>query len=311
MNPGDARHENERGGFMKGAGICLCCLVVGFLLGVALDAKNRPNNILLTINPDSKVSLSPQPGDMIRWATPTDPQGTSVNINFTAGFAPCLKNTGILGASCVYDPIAGGPSLYLYGCTSNQPPNSCYDPAFGPRCGSCPTPGTHPPPFLIKYFVNTLIWDIARLFSEMAALPETPQNLGGSTGSPGDRGQEVHALEPAAPPRVIEVAAVCAGNAPAVFPSGSSGSVTSLTAEPSDTITWNPYGEYSITGLESVCTGGNPSSSGNQSCTIKTGTASSAPYTYTLKMTCGGAPASATEKIFIQGSVAAPMAGNK
>jgi hypothetical protein len=76
-----------------------------------------------------------------------------------------------------------------------------------------------------------------------------------------------------------------------------------MTAEPGDTITWNPYDNYIIAGLnagsQNICANGNPSSPDNLSCTINSGTSNNVPYPYTLTMSCG-ASNSITEYLLIE-----------
>jgi hypothetical protein len=111
-----------------------------------------------------------------------------------------------------------------------------------------------------------------------------PENQGGPPGPSPPLAQ---------PSSVIEVAARCDGNAPAVYPSGSSTSTTTIPARPLDTITWNNYDHdngYKIAMNPNLCTQSElPSSSGkNHSCTIKDGTTGDVTGNvhYTLTMTC-------------------------
>lgn len=308
LNSSETKHMKAKGRYIKAICTCLCCLIIGFLLGVALDAKYRPNHILLYINADSKVSISPRPGDIISWATKDDPYGKKITINYTAGLAPCKANTGIQ-TPCIFEPLDGGPDLYLFGCTLSADPKTCFDPQYGPKCTGCGqgTNYTSFPPLTFHDFWNTLGWDIARLINPVPTLRKAPQNLAGlgitSVNS-------TNAVPLTSPSSLVEVAALCNGNTPAVFLGGSSSVITHIPARALDTITWNAYNSYSITNLNICSQGSMPSSPGaNQSCTVKSDTpVSSVPYT--LNMTCNNAASSAQEYIDVVGSSLSPKSAN-
>ena len=266
MDSSNKVHENTKGRFRTVVGVCLCCLILGFLLGVALDAKYRPNRILLYINADGKVSLSPKPGDIINFAAFDDETGANVKVSHTADLIPC--DPSFLPPTCVYAPYTDGPDLYLFGCASagNVP---CFDPQYGPKCPKCPGSGIRKGKFL-TFFWHILWEDLEELLRISPVERRLPENQRGPSG-----GSAVsHALEaqqqivPQPPPRVQEFVVACDKNgAPGVFPSGSADSIdtvtTPITAEPSDTITWTlypPAKSFTISPLDKACNGRNPSS---------------------------------------------------
>lgn len=300
MNSDQAKGENAKGGLIKGTSICLCCLIIGFLLGVAVDAKYRPNHILLYVNTDSKVSLSPKPGDIISWATKNDPLGRNVKINYTAGLAPCKLDTSFPPPTCVYQPFDDGPDLYLFGCTLSSDPKTCFDPQYGPKCAGCgQLDSTSFAPLISEYYWNTLGWDLARLFNPVPKQPKAPQNLAEPAGIPPVTNTAVMAPTLG----LTEVVAKCNGNTPAVYPGGGSDPITHIPARPLDTITWNAYNSYSITNLNVCNQASMPSSSGgNQSCTIKSDTPVGSSVAYALNMTCNNVASSTQEYIDVQSS---------
>ena len=287
MNSTERVREYTKGGrFRTVIGICLCFSVLGFLAGFALDAKYRPNRILLYINADGKVSLSPEPGDIISFAAFDDETGASVAVNHTAGFIPCDPNSKFPPPTCVYAPFTDGPNLYLFGCTSAGG-ISCFDPQYGPKCPKCPGGQTHVGySSQVLYFAEVFSVDVKRLlFSPVKRM--LPIQVVTIAPSP----------PPPTPSNVNEVAAKCNGNAPAVYLTGSSTPTTSIPARPLDTITWNNYDrDYVITNLNICTQPALPSSGGtNQSCTIKGGSAGN--VTYTLTMTCNNVKSDMAETI--------------
>jgi hypothetical protein len=307
------------------SGACLCCLIIGFLIGVALDAKYRPNNILLYINPDGKESLSPLPGDIISFASNKDLSLSKVNVTYTAGLAPCDPTSPFPAPTCVYKPFAHGPDLYLFGCTFGSKSMDCYDPQYGPQCVGCgsgpSTGGLFPHPHPTLPLLKVVIWDIGGPFRVSPDEQILPQRSGAPSGE-SQGGQkidaQVHEVTSAtAPPRLQEFVAACdpATNKPAIFAPGKPAATTTILAEPGDTITWNPYADYTTAGLGSplnppICVdGNNPSSSGNESCEINS-PLTSKTYQYTLEMTCGGVSSSTPENIQIQNPTVA-VAGKK
>jgi hypothetical protein len=292
MNAREGTTQSAKGLFLKGACVCIVCLIVGFFSGVALNARYGPNHILLYINADSKVSLSPRPGDTISFAADGDPTGANIKINYTRSLIPCETNSDPTDPTCVYAPYANGPSLYLYSCALNQPPNSCYDPQLGPQCSGCPTPGVVSKLALLK----VAAFDVKAALKFSPPLRELPHLQGGPGGG-------IPVISSAPPDLVQEYVAACdSTNKPAVYPNGSTSPMTTpIVAEPGDTITWTLYpppNSYQISGLDAVCTtGSSPSSSGSQSCIIKSSASGNIPYT--LNMACS-ASSSTGETISIK-----------
>jgi hypothetical protein len=320
MNAENTKERSGRGRFIKGCCICLCCLIIGFLLGVALDAKYHPNRIDLLIAPDSKVALAPHKGDIINWTAGADPEHTQVQINFPVDPIPCLEvEGGTTGATCIFDPVDNGPSMYLYGCTLSESPGSCYDPtvAIGPRCPGCPPLPPSPPPLPINRFLNILKWDFERLFELSPGRRMVHHNLSGSTGVAGAKGLEAQSHEeklpsPAStspPARVIDVVAACNGGVAAVF--GPNGPVANNTipAETGDTITWLPYASYTITFADAnACTPSTLTDSTTQSCAIKS---PSGTLPYSLKMPSCTTTPTVTEYVQLPNATAATNPAGK
>jgi hypothetical protein len=314
MNSIEGRNKNANGHFTKKTSLSLClfCLTVGFLLGVALDAKYRPNKILLFVNPDTKVSLMPQPGDTISWASPGYPHGQPVNINFTAKQIPCISN---VSSPCIYDPIDQGPSLYLYACTLNSAPSTCFDPGIGNTNTTGPPPGQVKfPKLTLKDFADTLVWDIERLFGGLPALPRVSQNLSEFPESSGTNGLQPQGKPaspptppplPPPPPRVQEFVAACSNNAPGIFkvgdPTPTDTVANPIIAEPNDTITltlYPPPVDYNTNGLSGVCKNGELSA-GRPSCIVNN-VSVSVNTKFNLSMVCtGSTPTSTPESIAV------------
>jgi hypothetical protein len=311
MNPIDGKPGPAKGWWKKCAGLCLACLILGFLLGFALDARYRPNHIQLYVNQNSKVSLKPKPGDIISWATYTDKLGNPIPIviNFGGpGPYPCENPSPYPPPTCVYKPPPDGPDVYLYGCTLGNDPQgtSCFDPVVGPQCSGCGSTGGIPP-YSFQYFWFTFEWDIARLLNPAEGPSKAPQNLKGSTGTAPPKGQEklVNAAPTAPPSSIVNVYAECKSGAQAIYPFNGNQPILNILAQPNYEITWNRWSkDYSISNLpQGFCLQTDPPSSpgDNQSCTINPSTVSNGTYPYTLTMACGGAPSN-TQYIVITGS---------
>jgi hypothetical protein len=266
MDSSNKVHENTKGRFRTVVGVCLCCLILGFLLGVALDAKYRPNRILLYINADGKVSLSPKPGDIINFAAFDDETGANVKVSHTADLIPC--DPKVPPPTCVYAPFTPGPDLYLFGCKSKDG-TDCFDPQYGPKCPKCPGGQIVKGQFFVLFW--HILWEdleeLLRISPVERRLPENQSGpSGGSAVSHALEAQEQIVSPP--PPRVQEFVVACDKNgAPGVFPSGSADSIDTrqkpIAAEPSDTITWTlypPAKSFTISPLDKACNGRNPSS---------------------------------------------------
>jgi hypothetical protein len=296
---------------------CLCCLIVGFLIGVALDSLYGPNRILLYINPDGKVSVSPQPGDIISFAAFDDKTGKNVSVSYTAGLKPCGSIDGAPLSTCVYNPGLVGPSLYLFGCKSAGG-TDYYDPQYGPKCVACGggpgAGGLFPHPHPTLPLLKVVIWDLGgpfRISPDHQILPQSPgASSGGSQGGQEFEAQ-VHEVDSSSPPpRAQEFVAACDANKAAIFPSGSTTSTTTpIVAEPGDTITWNPYSAYTIAFDDMICVQSAVASNGNLSCTVKNSI--SGPHNYTLNMPACTASTSITEKINVQTPMLAANSGSR
>jgi hypothetical protein len=272
-------------------------LIIGFLLGVALDAQYRPNNILLYINPDGKESLSPQPGDIISFASDKDLSVSKVNVTYTADLIPCEKYSPFPPSTCIYKPFAQGPDLYFFGCTYGPDNKHCYDPQYGPQCVGCGAgPGTggqfpHPQPELP--LLRVVFWDLEAIFRIPPSQQARPQGSGSSSGGSQSaqvfqaQAHDVNSSSP--PPRVQEYVAGCYNGAPGIFNPGDPEPIdrvmTPINAEPGDTITlalYPPPNSYSTSGLSGVCSSGDLSA-GSPSCIVNNVTGT---YKFQLKMAC-------------------------
>jgi hypothetical protein len=338
MTPEEMEREKARRRLVKYCSTtCLCCLIIGFLLGVALDARYRPDNIRFNISSDSKISLMPKPGDIISFAADKDPSGVAAKITmkYTAGIKPCKSNIDSTDPTCVYWPYKNGPRLYLFGCTfgPNGTEKPCYDPQYGPKCNPCGGTGGNIPFPTPLPILHVVFWDIESLLGVVPSEQALPQSArmssGGSQGS--QVNEEARVLDntpaPPPPPRVQELVAACYNGVPAVFQSGSDTPITPdpnapITAEPSDTITWNAYDKYNITGLNggslNICANGNPSGDpaspgGNQSCIINPGTGSKTPYPYQVNISTGACISSqaTTEYLLVETPTVPPSAKRK
>ena len=337
MNAEDTKRKRGKGR-LRGFSICLLCLILGFLLGVVLDALFRPNSIYLAIQQDGKVSLSPQAGDIINWAAAVDPQHNTAQISFPVGPIPCRTvNSGTTGVTCIFDPIDNGPGtfprLFLFNCSLNNAPASCYDPLIqiGPRCPGCPPVSIQGSPghkakqiwdstgWKIKQVWDAMGWDFKRLFGLSLGDRMVPQNQSGSTGTTVTNGLDAQGsgtrvsapLASAPPPRVIDVVAACNNGVAAVFDANGPVANNTISAEQGDKITWIPYAPYTINFADAnACT---PSSltETNQSCVIQP-PSGKPPYKpqYTLNMpSCSKDPT--TEYVQLPNAIPAPKAAVK
>jgi len=320
MNAEDTKRKRGKGR-LKGFSICLLCLILGFLLGVVLDALFRPNSIYLAIQQDGKVSLSPQAGDIINWAAAVDPQHNTAQISFPVGPIPCRTvNSGTTGVTCIFDPIDNGPGtfprLFLYNCSLNNAPASCYDPLIqiGPRCPGCPPVSIQGSPghkakqiwdstgWKIKQVWDAMGWDFKRLFGLSLGdrMVLDAQGSGTRVSAP---------LASAPPPRVIDVVAACNNGVAAVFDANGPVANNTISAEQGDKITWIPYAPYTINFADAnACTPSSLTESTMQSCTIQS---SSGTLPYSLYMASCKTTPTVTENVQLPNAIAAPKPASK
>jgi hypothetical protein len=289
-NKGTAGRRIGGGSIWAYAGV----MVAGFVLGVGLDARYRPNHIVFEVQPDTKVNLAPYRGDIIEWKS-SNPQSTSTGIRFFSSKVPCSEPNG--GNQCTFAPLTV-PQVYLYDCALDKTPSTCYDPGIGP---SSTSGGGHASKFArfvqtIKDIVVILGVDLERLFGIWPKPTAKPwlQAVGTTIAGPAAAGGTP-------PPRHINVAVDCdKGGKSAVFPDGNPADENNaIEASVGDSITWQPYTAYSIGDL-SVCSPaplkGNPGSpaGNNLTCTLKSG---SGDVQYTLKTSGCANLSSITEHI--------------
>jgi hypothetical protein len=332
MNAEDAKRKGGKGRF-KGCSICLFCLILGFLLGVALDALFRPNSIYLAIQQDGKVSLSPQTGDIINWTSAVDPSAP-VQISFPVGPIPCRTvSSATMGVTCVFDPVDNGPGtfprLFLYGCSFSSNNTPCYDPLLqiGPRCPGCPPVAIQGSPghkakqiwdaagWKIKQIWDAIGWDFKRLFGLSRGERMVPRNQSGSTGTTVTNGLDAQGSgtkvsappASAAPARVIDVVAACNNGVAAVFDANGPVVKNTISAEQGDRITWIPYAPYTITFADPTACLPSSLTETNQSCVIQS--LSGKPQ-YTLNMpSCTANPT--TEYVQLPNAVTATKPAGK
>lgn len=279
MNSVDANSKRTEGGYLRIATriairwvlVPIASLIVIFVPGIALDATFGVNHILLYVNADGKVSLSPQPGDIISFATANDKTGKTISVTYAAGLMPC-KNYSPTDPTCEYQPVGASPALYLFGCKSTSGV-TCFDPQFGPKCVGCGGRGGGVNfPHWFPRILHAVIWD----FEESLGLAPDAQRVQ----------QERRELEGGSsdvtstpPERVQEYVVACdkTGKGAIYDSSGGDPIDDAIIVEPYDTVTWTlypPATKYDISGIQHIC--GSPSSD-DPSCTINGGVTGSYP----------------------------------
>jgi len=204
----------------------LCFLVLGVLIGIAIDAEFRPNHIQFWVNPVQKLSVRLQPGDKVEWLQQnTKPMG----ITFWGG-SPCIGKSFDNGATSYQPCIIGNipdSATYLYTCQAANPSSFiCFDPQGGPRSG---TTGLSDP---------TLSTKILDLVQRILAL--SSQIFG-------------HSLSPGAPGTMQNGAGVIATGQQGIVPQPPAAAKTPATSQP---IQAEVYCTSSVTHV--VVPGGNP-----------------------------------------------------
>jgi hypothetical protein len=292
---------------IKPFGIFLGLPILGFIAGVAGNMRFGPNNILLYINEDGKVSLSPQAGDVIRFASYNDKAGEAVAVNYTVGaaFKPCDTNSAWdPDSTCVYKP-KGALDVYLFGCKSNG--IDCIDPQYGPQCQGCGQGLTGKNYYqIISLLFYAVIHDGEGAFGLLPALKVAPQGATQpSGGNPPGQPQmlAVNASAPAALPQ--QWVAACYSGAPSLFKVGDQTPTDTtkapIAAVPNDKITihlYSPPAEYGTVGLSKVCSKGELSDK-NQLCAVNNVSATTTTK-FQLTMICtGSSPTSTPESISV------------
>jgi hypothetical protein len=252
--------------------VAVCCLIAGFLLGVCLDAKYRPNTITLFLQDNGKLSVQPKVGDLISWVSYDNRYQPQINFLFNQ--SPCAK--GSTPSACWYDPTNTTAPISLYGCSLNGTPSVCADPGVGPRSGT----GIE--------LSGIVIIDFERLFGQWPELsPGRLMALGVSASSSTNAPQSPIASPAPSTAKVVQTIQVGVGcdvkkNVPVVLNPVSGNTIEPIPAGVGDTISWDAYAPYTITGLQ-ICTNNTIQSGANQNCIIEDSTAANT-YAYTLNV---------------------------
>jgi hypothetical protein len=137
-----------------------CSLVLGILIGIAIDLALRPNHIILWVdgnNDTREIRVAPQPGDIVEWNALDESKG-DINVTFY-GDNPCIGKP-VNANPCITDAIPAGAS-YLYGCVAQNDPNyACPDPGHAPKSSTNPTRFTAK----VKEFFKEFFQNLAELF---------------------------------------------------------------------------------------------------------------------------------------------------
>ncbi len=268
--------------------VAIGCLVGGFLLGVCLDAKYRPNTITLYLEDNAKLSVKPRYGDLINWVSYDSASNPQTYFLFNQ--APCGPNS--TASACWYDPTNTTTEVALYGCSLNGKKGSCTDPGVGPKSGTGGVGGRGG--FSLRAFFTILEIDFVRLFGLWPELSAGRLSALGVSGPSGTR-----TIEPSVAPATLPAAVVnqtiqvgvgCMNNAPAVLNPRTGDPIDPIPAQAGDTISWTPYASYTISGL-TICSNNSVSSGGNQNCNVLSDTKPGS-YAYQLSVqNCGSGPA--------------------
>lgn len=110
-------------------GLIFTALLIGFVVGGALDAAVRPNQINLEVDPHSiEINVVPKVGDVIHWV-PNRVSNITPEISFVTG-SPCKEKNGASSVCTVEDDV----DIYRYKC--DKP--ACEDPGVDPRSTTGP-----------------------------------------------------------------------------------------------------------------------------------------------------------------------------
>lgn len=119
--------------------LCIFLFILGFLFGIHIDAKHRPNRITFQVAKNSQVNLLPRTGDVVNWV-PEDPTGTGAIAVQFVGQVPCNFSMDSNGNSVC--TVTTAKTTRFYGCTGNNDPNFvCADPGLGPTSATDPGHG--------------------------------------------------------------------------------------------------------------------------------------------------------------------------
>jgi plastocyanin len=138
---------------MKSFILVLVAFIVGLLVGVwyvkqhapvdttanpPTDSSAHPNHIRFVVEGNTKVDLSPIPGDIITWVN-TAGQPVTVNVTAYAGLANLCDEASPTSQCTVLAPSG----IFPYACST---PGLCFDPGVSPgkSPGHFPGPVKHP-----------------------------------------------------------------------------------------------------------------------------------------------------------------------
>ena len=112
--------------------LCLCFLLLGIIIGIAIDAEFRPNHIKFWVNLAGDLSLVFQPGDKIEWTQLENGKDMKINFqgpNSDPNRSPCSRGTS---NPCIIGNIPA-MATYYYTCTgADDVTFVCNDPQGGP-----------------------------------------------------------------------------------------------------------------------------------------------------------------------------------
>ena len=251
-----------------------CCVLISFLLGIALDVANRPNIITFYLDTNTKLTLKPQPGDIINWIS-YDPNVDPRYSFFVGPNGPCRNGT--THSVCIYDPTLTPVNLDTYSCAAGI--TKCSDPGVGPKS----VPGQGNENFLIK-FLKILKFDFARLFGLTLHLSDDDALVLAGRAKIAPPASAAVTPATATAPQIASTFAsgpvlanvVCNNSKPDVEDNDRV-SLPTIPQVPGQFITWYPAVGYTITSvskptLDDICiypSGNGISSSGNQTCQVK------------------------------------------
>jgi hypothetical protein len=250
--------------------LCVCFLIVGFLIGGCIGAGfPRPNHIHLIVMPYQEVNLAPEYGDILDWVPYNSKQSLSIQYTFEV---PCAVGTTAPN-TCIFNGTNHG--IYTYTCNGQSP---CPDPGTGPSCKSCSKGGK------VKYpLIFSGIFNIFNAIDTSLGLIPKPAPPPSSTTPPGGGGP-VQLAATAPPPATV---GCDANQSTKVVP-------TNITAGVNQTISWVGANDFTLAINQTKCQGDTSKLDTIQQCTLLSQT----PFTYSATdVSCTNTPTITTPTI--------------